>query len=748
MDQPSADAYSHKTTGDTAFDRLAATLAFDGPVTKVRLVSPARARLLENLGIKSVRDLVTHYPRRYIDMSQVQTVTNAPIGQMCTVIGHIHEIRLKQPRPRLSLVEISLVDSSGLMMVTCFRQPWLMDTLSAGMRIAVSGKLEFNYGYKRMTNPFIEALDEGFDEGQGLILPVHPLTGKITSAWMRRLIANALDLCRGLYDPLPIELRRRYRLASRQMAFENIHFPHASAEIDMARRRLVYEEVLCLELYLMTEAQARSAGKEPTAHVVDGPYMRKLDASLPFKLTGEQEAAREGLLAAMAAPVAANHMVLGDVGTGKTIVAAFALAACADTGTQALMMAPTEILARQYAEKLGGLFDDAGITWEVLTGSTSAQDREAILMKAAAGTIDVLFGTHALLEDDVRMRRCSLVVIDEQHRFGVNQRAKLLAKGEAPDALYLTATPIPRSLALALYGDLTLSYIKDRPRNAAGNTTKVLPKSLRGNAYDAALAALGKGRQVYVVCPLVGKEADPEPPKGEGRGRDASGSGDPDEGYAYASISIESDEDLEACDLKAAKEEARYLQNTTFRDYQVDLLHGKMSGAEKQEVMQRFREGTTQVLVATTVIEVGIDVEDASVMIIEDADRFGLAQLHQLRGRVGRGDEPGEVFLISSSKAPAALERLEAMEKTEDGFELATFDLSLRREGDILGNRQHGASELKLVNVVRDAKVIEAAHEDAKAILAVDPLLESEAYRPLGREMRLVFKGAHKAQGG
>ena len=720
----------------------------DEPATRIRLVSPSRAKALEGLGIRSVRDLVTHYPRRYIDMSQVQTVAQASIGQMCTIVGSIHGIDLKTPRPRLSLVEIALVDSSGLMMVTCFRQPWLMGTLAAGMRVAVSGKLEFNYGFKRMVNPFIEALEEGSDADLGLIVPVHPACKKVSTALMRRLVGNALELCRGTYDPLPLDLRRRYRLVSRQTALANIHFPQDPAQAQAARRRLAYEELLFLELYLMTGAGLRSREVAPRVHEVSGPRLHRLAEALPFALTDEQARAREDLLGVMAAPATANHLVLGDVGTGKTAVAAFGLAACADTGTQALMMAPTEILARQYAEKLGGLFDAAGIAWAVLTGATGAEERAAILGQAASGALDVLFGTHALLEDDVVLRDCSFVIIDEQHRFGVGQRAKLLAKGAAPDALYLTATPIPRSLALALYGDLSLSYIKARPLNAAGNVTRVLPKTLRGTAYDAALQALEKGRQVYVVCPLVGAAGEKALPEaGEGA---AVGTGqDPeDESYTWAAISIEAESDLEGADVKAARKEAEFLQNTVFAHYQVDLLHGKMSGAEKQEAMQRFRDGASQVLVATTVIEVGIDVANAAVMIIEDADRFGLAQLHQLRGRVGRGKEQGEVFLVSGSKAPAVLERLSAMERTEDGFELASFDLSLRREGDILGNRQHGASVLKLVNVVRDAKIIEAAHADAQAILAADPSLESEAYRLLGREMRLIFKDAHKVLGG
>lgn len=714
--------------------RLAATLALGEPVDRVRAVSPARARSLAKLGIHTVRDLVTHFPRRYIDMSQVATIAAAPISEHCTIAGTIYEIQAKRPKPHLDLVEITLIDGTGTLLITCFRQPWLSDRLAAGMRLAVSGKLEYNYGFKRMTNPFLEVLDAGENETAGLIVPMHPATEKISSAWMRRLIGNALELCAGAFDPLPLELRIRYHLPSRQVALRCIHFPRISEEISLARRRLVYEELLLLELFLISDSRRRSAGRLPLSHVIDGDHVKQLRGALPFSLTDEQIAAVDGLFVEMASSQAANHLILGDVGTGKTVVAAHGLAAVADTGTQALMMAPTEVLAQQYVTSLGPLLDSAGVTWEVLTGSTSARDRGAILARVAAGTIDVLFGTHALLEDDVQLRSCSFVVIDEQQRFGVDQRAKLIAKGSAPDVLYMTATPIPRTLALALYGDLTLSYIMKRPQNRAGNTTHVVSHAERGRAYDAALEALSAGHQVYVVCPLVGQKADE-------KNRSAASFVDETdrEAYDYAFVTIEDDDDLPEDNLKAATAEAEFLQYKTFIDYRVGLLHGKMDSEAKRKVMQCFRDGEIDVLVATTVIEVGVDVSNATVMIIEDADRFGLAQLHQLRGRVGRGDVPGEVYLVSATKTPAALERLSVMEKTEDGFEVAEYDLSLRREGDILGNRQHGASVLKLVNVVRDGRVIEAAHADARAILATDPHLESVPYRALGREMRLLF---------
>lgn len=737
---------TERKTADSAQvpDRLAATLALDEAIGRVRLVSPARARALEVLGVSTVRDLVTHFPRRYLDLSRKETVVSARIGEQCTIEGTIHEIKLKRPKPKLSLVEITLVDGSGTLMVTAFRQPWLMESLKAGMRVAVAGTLEFNYGFKRMTNPFIEPVEQHSGLAAGIIIPIHPATEKLSTAWIRRLIGNALAQTKGLLDPVPLDLRAKYRLMSRGAALEAIHFPQSSDEIAEARRRLVYEELLFLELMLMEEGAARAAGRTPVAHVIDGAYVHALASVLPFELTDEQKTARDDILSAMAAPHTANHLLLGDVGTGKTVVAAFALAAAADSGGQALLMAPTEVLARQHAQSLGALFDAVGITWELLTGSTSASDREALLSRVQAGTIDVLIGTHALLEDDVRLARCTLVVIDEQQRFGVEQRAKLLAKGEAPDALYLTATPIPRSLALALFGNLTLSYIRHRPHEGSGRVTKVFSKQERGHAYDAALAALARGEQVYVVCPLIGASSQD---RDERAGKQGVREGDEDE-YVYAAISIEDDTDLEDDNVAAAEQEAVFLQAKTFVDYKVELLHGRMPSAAKQEVMQRFRDGETRVLVATTVIEVGVDVPNATVMIIEDADRFGLSQLHQLRGRVGRGEKPGEVFLISASRTEPALKRLAAMETTDDGYELAAYDLSLRREGDILGNRQHGTSALKLVNVVRDGKIIEAAHADARALLEEDPHLEQPEHRALAREARLTFKRASLVQGG
>ncbi len=723
-------------------DRLSATLALDEPVSRVRLVSPARAKALAGLGISTIRDLITHYPRRYIDLSHKLSVANASIGATCTIEGVVHEVKLKRPKPRLALVEITLVDDTGTLMVTCFRQPWLAEQIKSGMRIAVAGKVEFNYGFKRMTNPYIEKL-EGNEVAEGMIIPVHPACEKISPAWMRRLVDSALQHTCGMLDPLPLELRMRYKLMSRQNALACIHFPRSMDEVAQARRRLIYEEVLLLQLMMLSEGAKRSAGIAPCVHDIDGDIVRLLPEKLPFELTDEQVSAKNEILAHMAEPKAMNHMLLGDVGTGKTAVAAFALAACAESGGQAVLMAPTEVLAVQHSEKLGQIFDQLGVSWALLSGSTTPKEREAILKKLSSGDITLLFGTHAVLEDDVHFARLMLAVIDEQQRFGVDQRAALLAKGQAPDALYLTATPIPRTLALALYGDLTLSYIKHRPHDSAKRRTVVCHKESRGVAYEAAREALERGEQVYVVCPLIGQDTQARDEKAQTRKREVD-----EEAYEYAAISIEDDTDLAFDNVSAATQEVAYLKHSLFPDFEVALLHGRMSSTEKQDIMERFRQNEINILVATTVIEVGVDVPNATVMIIEDADRFGLSQLHQLRGRVGRGTKPAEVYLVSASRTDTALARLRAMEKTDDGFELATYDLSLRREGDILGNRQSGASVLKLVNVVRDGAVIEAAHADACELLKFDPHFELPENQVLMREMRRMFAGEHVVSGG
>ncbi|MGN0034572.1 MAG: ATP-dependent DNA helicase RecG [Coriobacteriales bacterium] len=703
--------------------RVVQTLLLDEPVTTLARVDARRAEMLGRLGIRTRRDLIEHFPRRYVDMSQVTSVEEAEIGQSVTVVGTVDEVVVKRPRPRLTIVEVSLLDDTGVLFGTWFRQPWIARQLHVGDRVAFSGKVEFNYGFKRMNAPIFEVIiASGEQTVAGRVIAVHPLTEGISSAWMRRFVATALADADVVCDPLPVSLRLRHDLLPRAAAWRQIHLPASLEEAGEARRRIVYEELLCLQVYLMSRRLSASAGRTSVSHVTDGPVHERLLSELPFELTGEQREACRQIDVDMGSSRPMNRMLLGDVGTGKTVVALLALANAVDSRTQGCIMAPTSVLAEQYVGKLGPLLDQAGVPWALLTGSTPPEERERILESLATGALSVVFGTHALLEDDVFFSALSLVVIDEEHRFGVAQRERLRAKGPGSDLLVMTATPIPRTLALSLYGDLDCSYLHTRPRATAPTTTTVLDKHDVDRAYAAIRDACSAGRQAYIVCPLVGvssKKAD-------------------DEARAATDAQLADGEDVS--DPKAAEREAAFLATKVFPELEVGLMTGRMSSEEKSQVMQRFREGKTDVLVSTTVVEVGVDVPNATVMLVHDAERFGLAQLHQLRGRIGRGAVPGQMFLLASARTKTARERLQALSETTDGFELAERDLRLRHEGDVLGCRQHGLPSVRLLDVTRDGAILQAAHDDARELLSHDPLLQDARNVPLAAEVHSRYR--------
>lgn len=713
-------------------DRLKSTLLFDESVRSINGVSGSRASALSKLKIASIRDLIEHYPRKYLDLTNISTIADAHIGEVSTIKGSVHEIKLKRPRRNLPIVEITLVDGTSTLIISVFHQPWLAKKIHKDENIVVSGKVTFDFGFKRMTNPIIDGLSDFPPEGR--IIPVHRSTEKLGAPQLRRIIGSALDGLYGMYDPIPLDLRTKYDLFSKYEAIRSIHFPNAMSDTEKARERLAFEELLLLELFLNIQDMKRMMGKTPIAHMTTGSNLERLRRSLPFDLTHDQKVAIDEILSGMFESRSLNHMLLGDVGTGKTAVAAHCLAVAVDSGKQAMLIAPTEVLAIQHHSTLKRLFQDTDIRLALLKGSTAKTQRDSIIDDTNSGKIDVLIGTHALLEDDVTPVDLSLVVIDEQQRFGVEQRAKLLSKGESADALYLTATPIPRSLALAAFGNLTLSYLKEKPSKGAKRTTEVVDKSFKGEAYGEAIEALARGEQVYVVCPLVGVNREAK--------CDASIDDDADEPSIVDLSSFDSE------NISAAVSEARFLQSKVFPEYNVELLYGSMKSADKADVMERFREGQIDVLVSTTVIEVGVDVANATIMIVEDADRFGLAQLHQLRGRVGRGDLDSHVYLISGTQNPQSMARLKALEKTEDGFELAELDLALRGEGDILGIRQSGLSTLKAADLLKDAELIELALGEAKEILSSDPDLDDPEHRPLKREINLIFNDDDIVTGG
>lgn len=732
--------------GKAVKDRLSATFALDESCVKVPQVSALRASLLEARGIYSVRDILNTFPRRYQDLSKVVAIGPAIIGDECTIVGQIYELKTKHPKPKLSIIEITLVDSTGTLIITLFNKPWLSKSLSSGMTVSVSGKVEFNYGFKRMNSPLIEVIDSCQD-AHGKVLSFYPGSAKLSGGVFSRIVENALQMVSGLYDPLPVYLRVKYRLCSRYQALRGIHTPDTLEEVSQARRRLIYEELFFLQLGLLLKEKERAESSPSFQQPLLPKNRRMLEEIIPFKLTSDQQTAVEEILEGMASPLSTNRLLLGDVGSGKTLVSLFALYAACTNGYQAAMMGPTEILVNQYADSLGQYLSQLDITWALLTGSTPASEKERIIESLKEGTCQVVFGTHALLEPGVSFKSVSFLCIDEQQRFGVEQRKALMNKAPGADILSLTATPIPRSLALALYGDTRICYLRSAPAQRGKRTTKVCHFSEQSIAYDAALDAVERGEQVYVVCPLIGistQKLDSLTVRYSESESDASSFGEShqDNGETeieYAAIEFGLENETLQPEISSAIKHAEMLQNTIFSQARVGLLHGKLSHEEKEAIMREFREGEIDVLVSTTVVEVGVDVPNATVMIVEDADRFGLAQLHQLRGRVGRGAKDASVFLVSRSSNTQALERLGIMEKTEDGFQVSEYDLAQRREGDIFGLDQHGASKLKLVNVIRDKAIIEAARKDAEDILYNQTISEEE-YRILRYELELFMK--------
>lgn len=701
-----------------AAERVSRTCALSDDASRLRYVSGARAEALARLGMTRVRDVLLHVPHRYLDFTEVVKVARADVGSEVTVVVTVDRVRLKRPKPRMQIVEVDAYDETGVVQATFFRQPWIADQLHQGDTVALSGKVTFSYGFKQMKAPFYEVLGKaGESASYARVLPVHPVGEGITASWMRRIVAAALEDVGDVCDELPPALVARRRLMTLGRALRSVHYPASLDEAEEARRRLAYDELLCLQLALVARQRITLGGIEPTRHVVDGAHVAALRQALPFALTDEQKLAVAQTLADMAAPQVMNRLLLGDVGTGKTAVAAVALAAVADTGTQAAVMAPTSVLVRQYASKLGPLLDAAGVTWALITGSTASAEREEHARSIAAGTTSVVFGTTAILSDDIAFANLTFVVIDEQHRFGVNQRAALRRKGAGADLLTMTATPIPRTLALSLYGDVACSRITKRPRPGAGVSTSSLAPENLDVAYGAIREAVAQGHQAYVICPLVddsddGSELDDVP--------ESARSG--------------------ATSLHSATSTARDLARSVFPDLRVGLLTGPMPTADKDDIMAAFREGLIDVLVSTTVVEVGVDVPNATVMLVHDADRFGLATLHQLRGRVGRGDHAGTVYLACAAKrGTPARKRLDALEATSDGFELAELDLRLRHEGEVLGYRQHGGVSLSISDLATDGDLVEWAHADALELAEADPELALPAHAPLALEVRDRF---------
>ena len=698
------------------------------PVTKVTGIGPEKAQALaDQFGIDSVLGLLTHYPRRYLDRTNQVSIRDLKLGEEALVLGRVERVnsRRTQGRPPRMLVTVEVGDGTGRLKVTFFNQAWRAKQLRPGLEATFFGKVDTYRGDRQMTNPVVDLVGDR----TGRIVPVYAQSDKARIyTWdLARWIEQSLRRAEGFLDPMPDWVLDRFDMIDRTAAFRGIHLPESAAEHKEARRRLVLDELLRLQLALVERKRHLERTTPGITHAPPGELVAQFWAGLPFERTPDQRAAVDEIAADLAKPFPMHRLLQGDVGSGKTVVGVAALLVAVEGGHQGAFMAPTEVLAEQHATGIRALVDgmvvgDAGATLfgarplrvELLTNRVAAPARRLILADLAAGQVDLVIGTHALIQDAVEFSSLGVVVIDEQHRFGVEQRAALRDKagGEAvPDVLVMTATPIPRTAAMTVYGDLDVTVITSRPAGRQPITTSwARTEDDEAEVWEAVRREVEIGRQAYVVCPL-----------------------------------IEESEKLEA---RSAEDTFARLEADELKGLRLGLLHGRLTPGDKDATMQRFRERQLDVLVATTVIEVGVDVPNATVMVILDADRFGIAQLHQLRGRVGRGSDRSWCYLVSQSETPEAEARLGALVKSTDGFELAEVDLDLRGEGTIMGERQKGRNDLKLASLRRDKEWVEQAREVALEIvdgaggLAAHPDLVAEVALFLDEDERdFLLKG-------
>jgi len=667
------------------------------PVQYLKGIGPARAKDLHKQGLFVVRDLIERVPRTYRDYSRFRRIADAQPGQVETLRGKVVGVTEQRVRGNLTLVKVLISDGSGSAAGVWFNQPWMAKRFPVGREVIFSGEVERWGHLVQITNPEWELVDEdgAVDPiNAGRIVPIYPLTGNLNPRDVRRAVKQALELAADrMPQVIPLAVVERQGLLRAADAWRAIHFPPDEELRAKARETLAFEELLVLQTGLALVRRANTVEATGIAHGPDGEVTRGLMASLPFRLTEAQERVIREIKEDMASPRPMNRLVQGDVGSGKTMVAAFALAKAVDSGHQGVLMAPTEILAEQHYLNLRRIFQPLGVEVVLVTGSLPRKEREHILGMLRMGLAHIAVGTHALIEEDVQFHDLSLVITDEQHRFGVRQRARLQNKGSTPDVLVMTATPIPRTLALTVYGDLDVSVIDQLPPGRKPVGTYWRPESARWQVYDHLIhREVAAGRQGYVICPLV-----------------------------------EESDKLEA----QAATEWRDLLQKRYPWVRFGLLHGRMKTEEKEAAMEAFRRGETQVLVATTVVEVGVDVPNASMIIIEGADRFGLSQLHQLRGRVGRGPHQSYCVLITDAKTPEARLRMQIMQKYTDGFSLSEKDLELRGPGEFFGTRQHGMPDLKVANPIRDLEILERARKEAERLVEEDPGLRRPEHAAL-----------------
>ncbi|MBQ9859165.1 MAG: ATP-dependent DNA helicase RecG [Clostridia bacterium] len=663
-------------------------------IRSLKGVGEKRAALYEKMGIATIGDLLEHYPRAYEDWSAAVPISAARPGVPCCIRGWVVNAPTEyRVRKGMTLYRFRVTDGESSLQVTLFNNRFAAAKVRRDMEILLYGTVVFDGRRAEMTSPLIEPASTG-----QRIRPIYPQTEGLTSRMIETNVAQALERISALPELLPAALREQLDLCDRLTAVRNVHFPTCSADIAEARRRLVFEELLVLQLGLL---RLKRRNRAQSGAVITADHTATYTAGLPFTLTGAQSRAIAACVADMQGNRPMSRLVQGDVGSGKTAVAAGVAYTLIKEGWQAAMMAPTEILAEQHAATLQKLLGN-GVRVGLLTGSVPAARRRELQADIAAGKIHFVVGTHALISESVVFARLGLVITDEQHRFGVGQRARLSAKGNNPHLLVMSATPIPRTLALILYGDLDVSVLDELPPGRQPVETYAVGSDKRERAYGYVRRHLDEGRQGFIVCPLVEEGEEPST-------------------------------------LRSATEVFRDLSANHFKGYRLGLLHGKMKPAEKEQTMAAFAAGEIQLLVSTTVIEVGVDVPNAVIMVVENADRFGLAQLHQLRGRVGRGRHRSTCILISDSRGEDTRRRLQVMCATGDGFRIADEDLKLRGPGDFFGNRQHGLPQLKVADLAEDMDLLRSAQAAASAILAADSELEAPENKPLAAAVERLF---------
>ncbi len=743
------------------------------PVDALRTVGERRARGLEAMGIVSVLDLLVHYPRRYEDWTTCRPLGELAEGDQVTVVASVASLSRRRARSGRSLVEVNLVDGSGRLRCTFFNQPWRAGQLQEGQLVVAAGRVSAYRDQLQMANPSLQvAPGDEEDLAAGRVVAVYPESERagMGSAALGRLVEEALARAGPFADPLPDRYRRRVGLVGRTEAFRDVHRPASIEAASRARRRLAFDELWRLQLALVMRKQAAARAAAGIRHDVagGGPYgdlVGRFLTGLPFPLTGAQRRVLSEIAADLSGTVPMHRLLQGDVGAGKTVVALATLLYAVQGGHQGVLLVPTEVLAEQHLDaarrllagldlpdptRLGGR-RPVGV--ELLTSRTTAGERARLRDDEGRLTPDVLVGTHALLTEEVAFRSLGVVVIDEQHRFGVDQRARLREQAGAsgvpgsgvPDLLVMTATPIPRTAAMTVYGDLDASVLDELPPGRAPVATRWVRDAVdEAAAWTAVREEVAAGRRAFVVCPLVGPDGEREDADAPGEAG-AEGTGKPEETGTDEAVGAAISGRPASAALRPARSavvEAARLADGELASCRVGLLHGQLPARDKQAVMAALRAGQLDVLVATTVIEVGVDVPEATVMVVLDADRFGLAQLHQLRGRVGRAGLPARCFLVADEPSEEAIRRLEALEASNDGFELAEVDLELRGEGTVLGARQKGRSDLKLASLARHRDLVQAAREVAEAVLADDPAL---AGHPLLVDELLAVLGEEEA---